>query len=68
MAPVLLLGILPPIKPTNQKAKRLFRFSQAGFDITLLICQYFSSTYFWAIDAAMLLSMVAAIAELQPFS
>ena len=38
-----------------------------GFDTILLIGQYFSSGYFWAIAEAMLHSMVEAIAELQKF-
>ena len=67
MAAVHLLGILPPIKPTNQMVSRLFGFSLTGFDATSLIGQYFSSWYFGAIAAAMLLSKVPAITELQPF-
>ena len=67
MAAVHLLGILPPIRPTNQMVSRLFVFSLTGFDTTSLIGQYFSSGYFGAIAAAMLLSEVLAIAELQPF-
>ena len=66
IAAVPLFCILPLIKPTNQMVKRLFGFSPTGFDTTLL-GQYFLSGYFWAMATATLLSMVAAIAKLQPF-
>ena len=59
-----LFGIFPPIKPT----KVIWIFPTA-FVTTLLTGQYFSSRYFWAIalQMAMVLSMVAAIAKLQLF-
>ena len=47
--------------------RKLFGFSQTGYDTPLMIGQYFSSKYLWVIVAATLLSRVSAIAEVQLF-
>ena len=56
-------------KTTQSNGPQALLIFLTGFDYTtLLIDQYLSSGYFLAIVAAMLVSMVGAIAELQPFA
>ena len=67
MAAVHLFFYSPSDKTNQSNGEWAILIFPTGFDTALLIGQYFSSGWFWAIASAMLLNKVMATAKEQPF-